>query len=149
MGKLAVGRKKRGGKRKHHLVKAVDPDKMIDAAVKRATCQPGVSRTDELSRSADQFLVERTGMLQEEFFSRVGAKLEQIVDLLTQDLIEKHDQIPPQNLPYALAVALDKANLLAGRPQALTAQLNVGLGSTGRSREDVVKALSREESSDE
>lgn len=141
MSKLGVGRKSRRSKSAHHLIKEVDPDKLIDIAVKRATCQPGVSKQPGMTESADKFLSDRTGMLQEEFFQRVGEKLEIICSLLMDDLIDKHHLIPPQNLAYTYNTMFDKALALAGRPQALTAQLNVGLGATGLSREEVVAAL--------
>ena len=133
--------KVKGMGKPHHLVKAVDPDKMIEVAVKRATCQPGVTKQEGMTASADKFLSDRTGMLQEEFFQRVGAKLNVIVGLLLDDLIEKHDLIPAASLPVAAGIMIDKANNVAGRPQALTAQLNVGLGATNLSREDIVAAL--------
>lgn len=125
----------------HHLIKKVDPDDMIDVAVKRATCQPGVVGQEGMTHSADKFLADRTGMLQEEFFTRVGDRLEGIIDLILGDFEEKHHLIPPQNLPFALGVLLDKASVIAGRPQALTAQLNIGLGAEGLSRAEVVSLL--------
>ncbi len=139
--RLAVGSRRRKQKKSHPNLKKIDPEKMIEVAVKRATCQPPYKNQEGMSQSADNFLAARTGMLQEEFFSRVGEKLQEITDLLLNDLVEKHDQIPPQNLAYTLSTVMDKALLISGRPQALTAQLNVGLGATGLSREDVVSAL--------
>ena len=146
MAKLGVGGKRRKSSLKeakpHHLVKAVDADKMIEVAVKRATCQPGVTKQEGMTTSADKFLKDRTGMLQEEFFGKVSDRLEEIVSLLLDDLVEKHGQIPPQNLAYTFSTLMDKALLISGRPQALTAKLNVGLGATGLTRQDVVSALS-------
>lgn len=129
----------------HHLIKKVDPEAMIEVAVKRATCQPGVVKQEGMTESADKFLADRTGMLQEEFFTRVGERLEGIIDMILGDFEEKHHLIPPQNLPYAFGVLMDKASVIAGRPQALTAQLNVGLGRDGMSREEVVAMLTAHE----
>ena len=66
-----------------------------------------------------------------------------VVDL-ADDLAERHKDMPPQNLAIALGILIDKVNVMKGRPQALTANLNVGFGPKERSREDILRILGGE-----
>ena len=125
---------------------------MVQRAVQLATGQVGkgierrddLVKSEELSDSMNSFLHARTGMFAEEFYERVEAKLELLVDKLADDLLEKHDKIAPGSLPVALGIIIDKVNNLKGRPQTTTANLSVGFGPSGRSREDILKILGNE-----
>ena len=152
-----VGRMKRkkaksvrgmGGRRKK-----LDVEKMVDRAVELATGDAGKTKNrldmestpvkaEELSDEANRFLKKTTGIGASEFYTRVTAKLQDLVDSLADDLKERHHEMPPQNLAYALGVVIDKANVLSGRPQALTANVNVGFGPKKRTREEILALLS-------
>ena len=136
--------------------KPLDVEKMVDRAVELATGDAGktVNRLDmeskpvkaeELSESANKFLKEGAGIGASEFYTRVTAKLQDLVDSLADDLKERHHLMPPQNLAYALGVVIDKANVLSGRPQALTASVNMGFGPKKRSREEILSLLTGED----
>jgi len=136
-------------KRKGRPPKKVDPEKVIQRAVQLATGEVGIDfeGRDDLVKSSDlqedmnKFLNDRTGMVAKEFYERVTGKLEGLVELLAEDLGERYKDMPPQNLAYALGVLIDKVNVLKGRPQALTANLNMGFGHEKLSREEVVERL--------
>jgi len=98
----------------------------------------------ELTKKMNSFLKDSTGMLAEEFYERVTGKLENLVDDLADDLAERHKDMPPQSLAIALGILIDKVNVMKGRPQALTANLNVGFGPKERSREDILRILGGE-----
>ena len=133
-------------------VKKIPADKVVQRAVQLATGEVGLNydgrddlvRHDELSESVNSFLHARTGMLAKEFYERVTGKLEVLVDKLADDLLEKHDKIPPQSLPVSLGIILDKVNTLKGRPQTLTASVSMGFGPKERSREDILRILGGE-----
>ena len=139
-------------KKKGRPPKKLDPEKVIQRAVQLATGEVNVNyegkehlvKGSEMTRDMNTFLRERTGMMAKEFYERVTAKLENLVDTLANDLAEKHDKIPPQSLAVALGIMLDKVNLLKGRPQALTANVNVGVGPKDRSREEILQILGGE-----
>ena len=136
-------------KRKGRPPKRVDAEKLIQRAVQVASKEtsrgrPDLVKRDELSKSVNSFLHARTGMLATEFYERVTAKLEGLVDDLADDLVKRHRDMPAQNLAYALGVVLDKVNALKGRPQAFTANLSVGFGPNKRSREEILAFLSGE-----
>ena len=130
----------------------VDPEKVIQRAVQLATGEVGIDYSDrdelvkagELTKDMNKFLVERTGMVVGEFYERVTGKLENLVDDIADDLGRRYKDMPPQNLAYALGVLIDKVNVLKGRPQALTANVNVGFGPKERSREEILEILSGE-----
>ena len=136
----------------------VDADKMVARAVQMATGDgaPNLKvgnlverdaelvKAGELSDDTNKFLRERVGITSSEFYERVTSKMENLVDMLADDLAERHKDMPPQNLAYALGVALDKVNLLKGRPQAVTANVNLGFGPKQRSREEILSILSGE-----
>ena len=98
-------------------------------------------KSSDLQEDMNKFLNDRTGMVAKEFYERVTGKLEGLVELLAEDLGERYKDMPPQNLAYALGVLIDKVNVLKGRPQALTANLNMGFGHEKLSREEVVERL--------
>ena len=141
----------------------VNADKMVDRAVQLATGDgapnlkvgnlvdrdAALVKAGELSEDTNKFLRERVGITSGEFYERVTAKMENLVDMLADDLAERHKDMPPQNLAYALGIALDKVNLLKGRPQAVTANVNVGFGPKQRSREEILSILSGEKDVEE
>lgn len=136
-------------KRKGRPPKKVDPDKIVQRAVQLATGDVGMDYTgmsekvkgEELTTSMNKFLMARTGMFANEFYERVTSKLEHLVDSLADDLQERYKDMPPQNLAYALGIVVDKVNNLKGRPQSMTANVNVGFGPKERSREDILRIL--------
>ena len=101
-------------------------------------------KSEDLTKDMNRFLKDRTGMVVKEFYERVTGKLEALVDVLADDLMDKHDKVPPQSLPIALGIMLDKVNLLKGRPQALTANLSMGFGPKKRSRKEILEILGGE-----
>ena len=123
----------------------VDVDKVVQRAVQLATGekhQRGQEvRAVDLSRDMNRFLEERVGVTQAEFYDRVTAKLEVLVELVADDLLEKHGDISPGQLPVSFGILLDKVNNLKGRPQTLTASVNMGFGPKERSREEILKIL--------
>ena len=134
----------------------LDVEKMVDRAVELATGDAGKTKNrldteskpvkaEELSDKANRFLKEGAGIGASEFYTRVTAKLQDLVDSLADDLKERHHEMPPQNLAYALGVVIDKANVLSGRPQALTASVNMGFGPKKRSREEILSLLTGED----
>jgi len=98
-------------------------------------------KAEEFSSPVNRFLRERTGLLEGEFFTRVTAKLENLVDKLADDLDRRYKDMPPQNLAYAIGVLVDKVNALKGRPQSVTANVNVGFGPKQRTREEMLAIL--------
>ena len=121
------------------------PKKVVQRAVQLATgekYQRGQEvRAVDLSRDMNRFLEERVGVTQAEFYDRVTAKLEVLVELVADDLLEKHGDISPGQLPVSFGILLDKVNNLKGRPQTLTASVNMGFGPKERSREEILKIL--------
>ncbi len=51
------------------------------------------------------------------------------------------DEIPPQNLAYAVAVLMDKFLTVSGRPSNITASANVTLGASDMSPDQVRSIL--------
>ena len=98
-------------------------------------------KAEEFSSPVNRFIREHTGMLEEEFFTRVTAKLENLVDKLADDLDKRYKDMPPQNLAYAIGVLVDKVNALKGRPQSVTANVSMGFGPKQRSREEMLAIL--------
>ena len=139
-------------KRKGRPPKKVDAGKVVQRAVQLATGEVGIDfddrdelvKSEDLTKDMNRFLKDRTGMVVKEFYERVTGKLEALVDVLADDLMEKHDKVPPQSLPIALGIMLDKVNLLKGRPQALTANLSMGFGPKKRSRKEILEILGGE-----
>ena len=139
-------------KKKGRPPKKLDAEKVIQRAVQLATGEVNMNyegkdhlvKGSEMTREMNTFLRERTGMMAKEFYERVTAKLEDLVDTLANDLAEKHDKIPPQSLAVALGIMLDKVNLLKGRPQALTANVSMEFGKKKRSVKECVELLSGE-----
>lgn len=132
--------------------KKENPEKVVQRAVQLATGNVGIDYTgrddlvkgSELTKKMNSFLQDSTGMLATEFYERVTGKLENLVDDLADDLAERHKDMPPQSLAIALGILIDKVNVMKGRPQALTANLNVGFGPKERSREDILRILGGE-----
>ena len=133
-----------------------DADRIVKRAVQLSSRKSKVKvdtgdlvKAEEFSSPVNRFIREHTGMLEDEFFTRVTSKLENLVDKLADDLDKRYKDMPPQNLAYALGIALDKVNLLKGRPQAVTANVNVGFGPKQRSREEILSILSGEKDVEE
>ena len=128
-----------------------DADRIVKRAVQLSSRKSKVKvdtgdlvKAEEFSSPVNRFIREHTGMLEDEFFTRVTSKLENLVDKLADDLDKRYKDMPPQNLAYAIGVLVDKVNALKGRPQAFTANLSVGFGPNKRSREEILAFLSGE-----
>jgi len=136
---------KRGKRGKGRPPKKVEVDVLVQRAVQLATGEKGkhgqAVRTVDLQPDVNRFLEKRAGITQVEFYDRVTAKLEELVELLADDLLEKHDKITPGQLPVSFGILLDKVNNLKGRPQTLTANVNMGFGPKQRSREEILEIL--------
>ena len=61
----------------------------------------------------------------------------------------RHEDIPAQNIAYALGMVVDKVNTLKGRPQSVTANVNMGFGPKERTREEMIRILSGEQDLEE
>lgn len=156
--------KKRLAREKERELKSpVNTDKMVARAVQLATgdAAPNLKlgnmvdrdaalvKAGELSQDTNTFLRERVGIFSADFYERVTAKLENLVDLLADDLVRRHEDIPAQNIAYALGMVVDKVNTLKGRPQSVTANVNMGFGPKERTREEMIRILSGEQDLEE
>jgi len=99
---------------------------------------------EEFPAEVDAVLLEHTDMLREEFYTRVTDKMQNLVDVVLDDILECYKEIPPQNKAYTLSVLMKEVNNLNGRPQTLTSSINFGFGPKNRSREEVIALLSGE-----
>lgn len=105
-------------------------------ATKQATKQVGVQELVEagegkLSKTkATKLLRECAGMSEEEFLRLVTGKMKHIVNDTLDAFHDKLQDIPPQNLAFALSVVTDKLLTLTGRPSNITANATVNLGSS-------------------
>ena len=96
---------------------------------------------EEFPAEVDAMLLERTGVVREEFYKRVTDKMQGLVDNLLDDLKDRYKDIPPQNIAYSLGVLMKEVNNLNGHPQTLTSSINFGFGPKNRSREEVLELL--------
>ena len=95
----------------------------------------------ELRQSIGNFLRYRLAMTEQEFLNKVNNKLSDMVADSLNTLHNKLDEIPPQNLAYAVAVLMDKFLTVSGRPSNITASANVTLGSSDMSPDQVRSIL--------
>ena len=71
----------------------------------------------------------------------VNSKLSNMVADSLNTLHSKLDDIPPQNLAYAVSIVMDKFLTVSGRPSNITASANVTLGASDMSPNEVAKIL--------
>ena len=122
---------------------------IINSAAKIAAKQSTAKKETELLMHSDPeirksiglFLRYRLDMTEEEFLNKVNHKLADMVADSLNTLHNKLDEIPPQNLAYAVAVLMDKFLTVSGRPSNITASANVTLGSSDMSPDQVRSIL--------
>jgi hypothetical protein len=95
----------------------------------------------EIRQSVANFLRYRLDMTEQEFLNKVNSKLSDMVADSLNTLHNKLDEIPPQNLAYAVAVLMDKFLTVSGRPSNITASANVTLGASDMSPDQVRSIL--------
>ena len=95
----------------------------------------------EIRKSIGLFLRYRLDMTEQEFLNKVNSKLSDMVADSLNTLHNKLDEIPPQNLAYAVAVLMDKFLTVSGRPSNITASANVTLGASDMSPDQVRSIL--------
>ena len=95
----------------------------------------------EIRNAVANFLRYRLDMTEQEFLNQVNSKLSTMVADSLNTLHNKLDEIPPQNLAYAVAVLMDKFLTVSGRPSNITASANVTLGSSDMSPDQVRSIL--------
>ena len=122
---------------------------IINSAAKIAAKQSTAKKETELLMHSDPeirksiglFLRYRLDMTEQEFLNKVNHKLADMVADSLNTLHNKLDEIPPQNLAYAVAVLMDKFLTVSGRPSNTTASANVTLGSSDMSPDQVRSIL--------
>ena len=120
-------------------------NKIINSAAKIAAKQSTATEEarelqkidPELRQSVANFLRYRLDMTEQEFLNQVNTKLSRMVGDSLNVLHSKLDDIPPQNLAYAVAVLMEKFLTVSGRPSNITASANVTLGASDMSPEQV------------
>ena len=124
-------------------------NKIINSAAKIAAKQSNATEEarelqkldPELRQSVANFLRYRLDMTEQEFLNQVNNKLSRMVGDALNVLHAKLDDIPPQNLAYAVAVLMDKFLTVSGRPSNITASANVTLGASDMSPDQVRSIL--------
>ena len=114
---------------------------IIKSAAKIAAKQSNATKEEEIIKQQDpriresvaNFLRYRLDMTEQEFLNKVNSKLSDMVADSLNTLHNKLDEIPPQNLAYAVAVLMDKFLTVSGRPSNITASANVTLGASDMS----------------
>jgi len=122
---------------------------IINSAAKIAAKQSSAVKETELLKHSDpeirqsiaNFLRYRLDMTEQEFLNQVNSKLSNMVADSLNTLHSKLDEIPPQNLAYAVAVLMDKFLTVSGRPSNITASANVTLGASDMSPDQVRSIL--------
>ena len=122
---------------------------IIKSAAKIAAKQSTVNKETQLLKQQDpelrqsiaNFLRYRLDMTEQEFLNQVNSKLSTMVADSLNTLHSKLDEIPPQNLAYAVAVLMDKFLTVSGRPSNITASANVTLGASDMSPDQVRSIL--------
>ena len=122
---------------------------IIKSAAKIAAKQSNATKEAEIIKQQDpriresvaNFLRYRLDMTEQEFLNKVNSKLSDMVADSLNTLHNKLDEIPPQNLAYAVAVLMDKFLTVSGRPSNITASANVTLGSSDMSPDQVRSIL--------
>ena len=101
-----------------------------------------IAKVDPKLRNAvANFLRYRLDMTEQEFLNQVNSKLSNMVADSLNTLHSKLDDIPPQNLAYAVSIVMDKFLTVSGRPSNITASANVTLGASDMSPNEVAKIL--------
>jgi len=122
---------------------------IIKSAAKIAAKQSNATKEEEIIKQQDpriresvaNFLRYRLDMTEQEFLNKVTSKLSDMVADSLNTLHNKLDEIPPQNLAYAVAVLMDKFLTVSGRPSNITASANVTLGASDMSPDQVRSIL--------
>ena len=122
---------------------------IIKSAAKIAAKQSNATKEAEIIKQQDpriresvgNFLRYRLDMTEQEFLNKVNSKLSDMVADSLNTLHNKLDEIPPQNLAYAVAVLMDKFLTVSGRPSNITASANVTLGASDMSPDQVRSIL--------
>ena len=122
---------------------------IIKSAAKIAAKQSNATKEAEIIKQQDpriresvaNFLRYRLDMTEQEFLYKVNSKLSDMVADSFNTLHNKLDEIPPQNLAYAVAVLMDKFLTVSGRPSNITASANVTLGASDMSPDQVRSIL--------
>ena len=123
--------------------------KIIKSAAKIAAKQSNATEeareltkaNPELRQSVANFLRYRLDMTEQEFLNQVNGKLSNMVGDALNILHSKLDDIPPQNLAYAVSIIMDKFLTVSGRPSNITASANVTLGQSDMSPDQVREIL--------
>ena len=129
-------------------------NKIIQSAAKIAAKQSNseaeareIAKVDPTMRnSVANFLRYRLDMTEQEFLNQVNSKLSNMVGDSLNILHSKLDDIPPQNLAYAVSIIMDKFLTVSGRPSNITASANVTLGQSDMSPDqvrDILKGASK------
>lgn len=124
-------------------------NKIINSAAKIAAKQSSATAEaqelkkldPELRQSVANFLRYRLDMTEQEFLNQVNNKLSNMVGDSLNILHSKLDEIPPQNLAYAVSIIMDKFLTVSGRPSNITASANVTLGQSDMSPDQVREIL--------
>ena len=124
-------------------------NKIINSAAKIAAKQSTVTEEarelkkvdPELRMSVANFLRYRLDMTEQEFLNQVNNKLSNMVGDGLNIIHSKLDDIPPQNLAYAISIIMDKFLTVSGRPSNITASANVTLGQSDMSPDQVREIL--------
>ena len=122
---------------------------IIKSAAKIAAKQSNATKEEEIIKQQDpriresvaNFLRYRLDMTEQAFLNKVNSKLSDMVADSLNTLHNKLDEIPPQNLAYAVAVLMDKFLTVSGRPSNITASANVTLGASDMSPDQVRSIL--------
>ena len=122
---------------------------IIKSAAKIAAKQSNATKEEEIIKQQDpriresvaNFLRYRLDMTEQEFLNKVNSKLSDMVADSLNTLHNKLDEIPPQNLAYAVAVLMDNFLTVSGRPSNITASANVTLGASDMSPDQVRSIL--------
>ena len=122
---------------------------IIKSAAKIAAKQSNATKEAEIIKQQDpriresvaNFLRYRLDMTEHEFLNKVNSKLSDMVADSLNTLHNNLDEIPPQNLAYAVAVLMDKFLTVSGRPSNITASANVTLGASDMSPDQVRSIL--------
>ena len=137
--------KRRKPKKVQGFLDDMTKNEVIKSAAKIASKQSNATQEarelkkldPELRQSVANFLRYRLDMTEQEFLNQVNGKLSRMVADSLNTLHSKLDQIPPQNLAYAVAILMEKFLTVSGRPSNITASANVTLGASDMSPDQV------------
>lgn len=110
---------------------------VLNAAAKAAArvAKPSKAKDEMVKAGIDapaakQLVNEVLELTEQDFLAHVGKRLRVMVEDTLSTFHDKIQDIPPQNLPYALDILLKNSLTIAGRPSNITASANVKLGSS-------------------